>query len=150
MTSNRPEFVVAVIGASKLGAAAVLLNPAWKALEVATALDLTAPGYGVADGPAVSLLAERLGGDRVLDLDGGDAATAFDRASDIAAAGLTGRRGRRIGPRIQLGHDRPAQGGSPHPPLHRAGDVALVPRARVSATTTASRSPRPPRTSWAC
>src|SRR4051812_10060357 len=32
--SNRPEFLVAVHGISKLGASAVLLSPAWKALEV--------------------------------------------------------------------------------------------------------------------
>ena len=31
MTTNRPEFVAAVTGASKLGAAPVLLSPAWKA-----------------------------------------------------------------------------------------------------------------------
>ena len=31
MTSNRPEFVVAVHAISKVGAAAVLLSPAWKA-----------------------------------------------------------------------------------------------------------------------
>ena len=31
MTSNRPEFVVAVHAISKLGAAPVLLSPAWKA-----------------------------------------------------------------------------------------------------------------------
>ncbi len=30
MTANRPEFVVAVNAVSKLGASAVLLNPAWK------------------------------------------------------------------------------------------------------------------------
>ena len=34
MTSNRPEFVVAIHAISKLGAAAVLLSPAWKAVEV--------------------------------------------------------------------------------------------------------------------
>ena len=37
MTSNRPEFVVAVHAASKLGAAPVMLNSSWKALEVGTA-----------------------------------------------------------------------------------------------------------------
>ncbi len=84
MTSNRPEFVAAVQGSSKLGAASVLLNPAWKSLEVAMALDLTAPGYAIADGPGVGLLSERLGGDRVLDLDAGDPDAAFDRASDVA------------------------------------------------------------------
>ena len=57
MTSNRPEFVVAVHAASKLGAAPVMLNSSWKALEVGTAVGLTAPRYGVADGAGVALLA---------------------------------------------------------------------------------------------
>ncbi len=69
MTSNRPEFVVAVHAASKLGAASVLLNPAWKALEVEHAVGLTAPRYGVADGPAVEVLSGCLGASRVVDLD---------------------------------------------------------------------------------
>src|ERR1035438_5445897 len=34
MVSNRPEFLVAVHGISKIGAASVLLSPAWKELEV--------------------------------------------------------------------------------------------------------------------
>ena len=38
MTSNRPEFVAVVHGASKVGVAPVLLNPAWKGLEVDAAL----------------------------------------------------------------------------------------------------------------
>ena len=37
MTSNRPEFVVLVHAASKLGAVPVLLNAAWKAFEVESA-----------------------------------------------------------------------------------------------------------------
>jgi len=69
MTSNRPEFVTAVNGVSKLGAAAVLLSPAWKAREVDHALALTAPRHAVADGDAVALLGARLG---VTDLDAGD------------------------------------------------------------------------------
>lgn len=69
MTSNRAEFVAAVHAASKLGAAAVLLSPAWKAVEVDHALGLTAPRHAVADGPAVALLAERLGTAAVTDLD---------------------------------------------------------------------------------
>ena len=69
MTSNRPEFVVTVHAASKLGAAPVMLNSSWKALEVGTAVDLTAPRYGVADGAGVALLAQQLGADAVLDLD---------------------------------------------------------------------------------
>ncbi len=69
MTSNRPEFVMAVHGISKLGAAAVLFSPAWKAFEVDHALQLTAPVHAVADGGAVSLLADRLGLAGVTDLD---------------------------------------------------------------------------------
>ncbi len=61
MTSNRPEFVVAVHAVSKLGAASVLLNPSWKALEVDGALDLTEPVCAVADGEGAQLLASRLG-----------------------------------------------------------------------------------------
>jgi long-chain acyl-CoA synthetase len=79
MTTNRPEFVAVVHGASKLGAAPVLLNSAWKAFEVDTALRLTAPVYAVADGPGVGLLSAHLGA-RVLDLDGEKAAGALDRA----------------------------------------------------------------------
>ncbi len=74
MTSNRVEFVAAVHAVSKLGAAAVLLSPAWKAVEVDHAVGLTAPRHAVADGPAAPLLAERLGDGAVTDLD--DPATA--------------------------------------------------------------------------
>jgi acyl-CoA synthetase (AMP-forming)/AMP-acid ligase II len=84
MTSNRPEFVVVVHAASLLGAVPVLLNSAWKALEVDTALGLTAPRYGVADGDGVGLLAERLGPERVLDLDADAARDVVDRAGTAA------------------------------------------------------------------
>ena len=69
MTTNRVEFVVAVQGISKLGAASVLLSPAWKAMEVGHAVELTEPVHAVADGPAVALLRERMGDERVTDLD---------------------------------------------------------------------------------
>jgi len=71
MTSNRPEFVVAVHAVSKLGAAAVLMSTGWKAIEVDKAIGLTNPCLGIADGPAVSLLSASLPGD-VLDLDAGE------------------------------------------------------------------------------
>jgi len=71
MTSNRVEFVEAVFGISKVGAAAVLLSPAWKAREVDHALELTGPVFAVADDPGTGLLVERLGADRVVDLDDG-------------------------------------------------------------------------------
>jgi len=82
MTSNRPEFVVVVHAASMLGAVPVLLNAAWKALEVDTALALTAPRFGVADGDGVGLLTERLGVGGVLDLDADAASAVVDRTSD--------------------------------------------------------------------
>ncbi|HEX3333241.1 MAG TPA: AMP-binding protein [Acidimicrobiales bacterium] len=84
MTSNRPEFVVVVHAASMLGAVPVLLNSAWKGLEVDGALALTAPTFGVADGDGVDLLSERLGTHRVLDLDADAARTVVDRASTAA------------------------------------------------------------------
>jgi len=83
MTSNRPEFVVTVNAVSRLGAASVLLNPAWKALEVESALGLTAPVFAVADGDGATLLSERLDG-AVLNLDDDSVRSgpAFDRNSD--------------------------------------------------------------------
>jgi acyl-CoA synthetase (AMP-forming)/AMP-acid ligase II len=69
MLTNRVEFVVIVNAISKLGAAAVLLSPAWKAVEVAHALDLTGAGHGVADDLGTAVLGEALGPDRVVDLD---------------------------------------------------------------------------------
>ena len=69
MTSNRVELILAVHGASRLGAAAVMVSPAWKATEVGHAVALTQPVHAVADGAGVALLAETLGADRVTDLD---------------------------------------------------------------------------------
>jgi len=69
MVSNRPEFIVAVNGISKIGAASVLLSPAWKALEVGHALELTAPAHAVADGPSTELLGDVFGKGRVTNLD---------------------------------------------------------------------------------
>src|SRR5215510_8672438 len=69
MTTNRVEFVAVVHALSKLGAAAVLLSPAWKAAEVDHALGITQPRHAVADGAAVALLGERLGNDGITDLD---------------------------------------------------------------------------------
>jgi long-chain acyl-CoA synthetase len=68
MTSNRVEFVVAVHAISKIGAAAVLVSPAWKAVEVGHAVALTRPVHAIADGVGVALLSEHLGG-RVTDVD---------------------------------------------------------------------------------
>jgi acyl-CoA synthetase (AMP-forming)/AMP-acid ligase II len=69
MTSNRPEFVVAVNGISKAGAASVLLSPAWKTVEATHAVDLTGPVHAVTDGSATELLGELIGEGRITDLD---------------------------------------------------------------------------------
>lgn len=69
MTSNRPEFVVSVLAASTLGAASVLVSPAWKRREVGHAVELTGPARAVADGTGTGLMAELLGPERVTDLD---------------------------------------------------------------------------------
>lgn len=79
MTTNRVEFIATVHAVSKVGAAAVLLSPAWKVAEVRHAVELTGPRHAVADGDAVGILAGQLGPDRVLDLD--------DRPVDEAAVG---------------------------------------------------------------
>lgn len=57
MSSNRPEFVVALYAVWRLGAAVVLLSPAWKSGEVRHALELTGADIAVGDHP---VLAEQL------------------------------------------------------------------------------------------
>ena len=69
MTSNRVEFLVVVEALSRLGAAAVLLSPAWKATEVGHALGITGARHAVAEAATGPLLAEALGGGAVIDLD---------------------------------------------------------------------------------
>ncbi len=49
MSSNRPEFVAAVLAIWQLGAAVVLLSPAWKRSEVDHALSITNPVDAVGD-----------------------------------------------------------------------------------------------------
>ena len=56
MSSNRPEFVAAVRAIWRLGAAVVLLSPAWKRAEVQHALALTEPSHAVGDHPVLAEL----------------------------------------------------------------------------------------------
>lgn len=56
MSSNRPEFVVAVQAVWRLGAAVVLLSPAWKRTEVEHALAITGPAHAVGDHPVLAEL----------------------------------------------------------------------------------------------
>jgi long-chain acyl-CoA synthetase len=54
MSSNRPEFVIALWAIWRLGASAVLLSPAWKRAEVDSALALTTPSHAVGDHPVLA------------------------------------------------------------------------------------------------
>jgi long-chain acyl-CoA synthetase len=90
MMANRVEFVLTVQAISRLGAAVVLLSPAWKLAEVAHAVELTGPVHGVGDAAAAAVLAEALGPDRVTDLD--------DGANDCFA----GSRARSVGPAVEV------------------------------------------------
>ena len=54
MSSNRPEFVVAIHAIWSLGGAVVLLSPAWKSAEVEHALALTAAAHAVGDHPVLA------------------------------------------------------------------------------------------------
>jgi long-chain acyl-CoA synthetase len=56
MSSNRPEFVIALWAIWRLGASAVLLSPGWKRTEVESALALTAPSHAVGDHPVLAEL----------------------------------------------------------------------------------------------
>jgi acyl-CoA synthetase (AMP-forming)/AMP-acid ligase II len=54
MSSNRPELVAAVRAIWRLGAAVVLLSPAWKRVEVDHALAVTTPTQAVGDHPVLA------------------------------------------------------------------------------------------------
>ncbi len=54
MSSNRPEFVIALRAIWRLGAAAVLLSPAWRETEVEHALAVTKPSHAVGDHPVLA------------------------------------------------------------------------------------------------
>jgi long-chain acyl-CoA synthetase len=54
MSSNRPEFVAAVLAIWRVGAAVVLLSPAWKHSEVDHALSITNPVDAVGDHPVLA------------------------------------------------------------------------------------------------
>ncbi len=79
MMTNRVDFVVAVNAISKVGAAAVLMSPGWKSVEVRHAVQLTEPAHGVADGPSVAALAQHLA---VTDIDHPKVIEALSRSDD--------------------------------------------------------------------
>jgi acyl-CoA synthetase (AMP-forming)/AMP-acid ligase II len=56
MSSNRPEFVIAVQALWRLGASVILLSPAYKQAEVEHALALTTPAHALGDHPVLARL----------------------------------------------------------------------------------------------
>ncbi len=56
MSSNRPEFVVALHAIWRLAAAVVLISPAWRRHEVEHALALTDPSHAIGDHEVLSQL----------------------------------------------------------------------------------------------
>lgn len=56
MSSNRPEFVLAVRAIWRLGAVVVLISPSWKRAEVEHALAVTEPAHAVGDSPVLAEL----------------------------------------------------------------------------------------------
>lgn len=56
MSSNRPEFVIAVYAIWRLGAVVALISPAWKRDEVAHALALAEPRCALGDHPVLAEL----------------------------------------------------------------------------------------------
>lgn len=60
MSANRPEFVFGVYGALSLGAAVVMVSPAWKAAEVQHACAIVEPDVVLGDQPGCAALAAAL------------------------------------------------------------------------------------------
>ena len=112
MSSNRPEFVVALWAIWRLGASAVLLSPAWKRTEVENALTLTTPSHAVGDHPVLAELMP------MLSLD--EAITPGQRAFEAPSAR------QRCAVRVQLGNDGHAQGGASHARIVRGRGAALA------------------------
>ena len=138
MSSNRPEFVVALRAVWRLGAAVVLISPAWKRDEVRHALTLTTPGHAVGDNPVLAELMPMLHlDDPIVPAMGGTEAPApdpDDEAVLVFSSGTTGM------PKAVRHTHRSIRG----------RDGALVRCARARPPTTASRWPPRRRTSSGC
>jgi long-chain acyl-CoA synthetase len=92
MSSNRPEFVVAVRAIWRLGASVVLFSPAWKEAETRHALAITEPAYAVGDHPVLAAQMPMLNLDEPIEPAPG-AASRPDPGADAAlvfSSGTTG------------------------------------------------------------
>jgi long-chain acyl-CoA synthetase len=66
MGSNRPEWVAAVLGTWRAGAAVALFSPSWKQAETEHAVRIVSPAYGIGDHPVLPGLLPVLGFDEPL------------------------------------------------------------------------------------
>lgn len=67
MSSNRPEFIFAVHAIWRLGASAVLISPAWKATDVAHALEVSRADHAVGDNAVLAELMPMYGLDEPIE-----------------------------------------------------------------------------------
>lgn len=92
MSSNRPEFVIAVRALWRLGASVVLISPAWKRAEVEHALELTDPAGAIGDHPVLADLMPMLSLDEPIE-PGSGSYPSPDPATDallVFSSGTTG------------------------------------------------------------
>jgi long-chain acyl-CoA synthetase len=137
MSSNRPEWVVAVQAIWRLGAAVVLFSPAWKRAETEHALAITNPEHAVGDHPVLARLMPMLHLDEPITARGGIRTTqANDPAAEAVLVFSSGTTGLPKAVRHTHGSLRAAIG--------RWRDAWNWPR------TTGSRSRPRPATSSAC
>ncbi|TDC97959.1 AMP-binding protein [Actinomadura sp. 7K507] len=93
MSSNRPEFVVAVLALWRLGAAVVLFSPAWKRGEAEHAIAITEPAHAVGDHPVLAGMMPMLHLDDPIEPGGGGPAPERDPDADavlVFSSGTTG------------------------------------------------------------
>ncbi len=69
MLTNRVELLVLVEAISRLGAATVLLSPAWKEREVGHALEVTGASTAIGEATTLPVLQAACDADRVVDVD---------------------------------------------------------------------------------
>lgn len=93
MSSNRPEFIVAVHAIWRLGASAVLISPSWKAADVGHALGVAGADHAVGDNPVLADLMPMLSLDEPIipgQPGSSEAPAADDDAVLVFSSGTTG------------------------------------------------------------